>query len=185
MRSALAADKPAKESKQVKADLYVTATEAHALMQENPEAVLIDVRDPVEVMFTGRAEGTDIHVPWKQVDATALAPSNDKYKVTVNPDFADHVEAQLQEKGVAKDAPLIFICRSGSTRSAPAADALYDRGYTQTYTVVDGFEGGKLAEGDSKGVRAKNGWRNSGLPWTYKLDPEVAYVVEEKTTTAE
>lgn len=43
--------------------LYVTATEAYELMQENDRAVLIDVRDPIEIKFTGFAEPTDIHVP--------------------------------------------------------------------------------------------------------------------------
>ena len=23
-----------------------------------------------------------------------------------------------------------------------------------------------------KGTRLKNGWKNSGLPWTYKINPE-------------
>ena len=33
------------------------------------------------------------------------------------------------------------------------------------YTVVDGFEGDKSAEGK----RTVNGWKNAGGEWTYKI----------------
>jgi thioredoxin 1 len=29
------------------------------------------------------------------------------------------------------------------------------------------------------GKRMKNGWKNSGLPWTYDLDPKLMYLAEE------
>lgn len=48
-------------------------------------------------------------------------------------------------------------------------------GFSQVYSMTDGFEGGKLEEGDSRGVRAVNGWRNSGLPWSSEIDPDVAW----------
>src|SRR5690625_5352731 len=48
--------------------LYLSAAEAYELLQNDSNAVLIDVRDPVEVKFTGFAELTDIHVPWSLAD---------------------------------------------------------------------------------------------------------------------
>ena len=51
-------------------------------------------------------------------------------------------------------------------------------GYTKVWSVTDGFEGGTLKEGASKGVRAVDGWRNSGLPWSYKVDPGIAWTQE-------
>ena len=43
-------------------------------------------------------------------------------------------------------------------------------GFTQVYTVVDGFEG-DMSRGDANaGRRNVNGWRNKGLPWGYALD---------------
>ena len=82
----------------------------------------------------------------------------------------------LASSVLAKDAHLIFMCRSGSTRSAPAADALYELGYANVYSMVDGFEGGKAKTGQHQGARVVNGWKNSGLPWSYKLNPEKIYL---------
>lgn len=173
--AAFAAPEPASDGARTEAGLYVDAREAYALMQDNPRAVLIDVRDPIEVMFTGWAEGVDAHVPYRIADRTAFNPKTSAYQMTLNPNFRQELEARLAALGARKDDPLIFICRSGSTRSAPAADVFTQAGWTAAYTVVDGFEGGKLKAGDSAGVRALNGWRNSGLPWSYRIDPDIAY----------
>ncbi len=155
--------------------LYVNAAEAWELMQENDRAVLIDVRDPVEIKFTGFAEPTDIHVPWVLADRDSFDAEAKSWPMVKNTDFATQMRGELEALGVAEDDPIIVMCRSGSTRSAPAADAIAEMGFSQVYSVTDGFEGSKLEEGDSKGVRAVNGWRNSGLPWSYEIDPEVAW----------
>ena len=36
------------------------------------------------------------------------------------------------------------------------------------------MEGSQVKDPDSvfDGMRMKNGWKNSGLPWTYDIDPE-------------
>ncbi|TLF48273.1 sulfurtransferase [Halomonas urmiana] len=155
--------------------LYVTASEAHELMQENEKAVLIDVRDPIEIKFTGFAEPTDIHVPWVLADRDNFDEEAKTWPMVRNADFEAQVRAELEALEVAEDDPIIVMCRSGSTRSAPGADVIAEMGYSQVYSVTDGFEGGKLEEGDSRGVRAVNGWRNSGLPWSYEIDPDVAW----------
>ncbi len=43
--------------------------------------------------------------------------------------------------------------------------------------IVDGFEGDalKLPESYNNGRRLVNGWKNSGAPWTYRLDPQLTY----------
>ncbi|MFO7646561.1 rhodanese-like domain-containing protein [Halomonas campaniensis] len=155
--------------------LYVTAAEAWELMQENERAILIDVRDPIEIKFTGFAEPTDIHVPWVLADRDNFDEEAKTWPVVRNADFEAQVKARLDALGVAEDDPIIVMCRSGATRSAPGADVITEMGYRQVYSVNDGFEGSTLKEGDSKGVRAMNGWRNSGLPWSYEIDPEVAW----------
>jgi hypothetical protein len=40
--------------------------------------------------------------------------------------------------------------------------------------IIDGMEGDMVDDPDSvfHGKRMKNGWKNSGLPWNYDLDPE-------------
>jgi len=171
--SALAQESDAYRETQL--GLYVTAAEAWELMQENERAILIDVRDPVEIKFTGFAEPTDIHVPWVLADRDNFDEEAKTWPVVRNADFEAQVKARLDALGVAEDDPIIVMCRSGATRSAPGADVITEMGYRQVYSVNDGFEGSTLKEGDSKGVRAVNGWRNSGLPWSYEIDPEVAW----------
>ncbi|WP_243726536.1 MULTISPECIES: rhodanese-like domain-containing protein [Halomonas] len=155
--------------------LYVTAREAYELMQDNERAVLIDVRDPIEIKFTGFAEPTDIHVPWLLADRDNFNEDAKTWPMVKNGDFEAQVRAELEALGVAEDDPIIVMCRSGSTRSAPSADVIAEMGYSDVYSMTDGFEGKKLEEGDSAGVRAVNGWRNSGLPWSYEIDPDVAW----------
>ncbi len=195
-----AAPTPTKATAQTKAGLYVTAAEAYEMLQ-NPgdcKVVLVDVRDPVEIMFTGYTGMADIHVPLKIIDPavwdearlnsattgdiTNLLPAvwdeaGTRYQANTNPDFVAEVTARLEDLGGDKDSHIIFMCRSGSTRSGPAADALYEAGFRNVYTMVDGFEGGKAKSGPHEGARVVNGWKNSGLPWGWKLDPEKMYVV--------
>ncbi|MET0049803.1 MAG: sulfurtransferase, partial [Candidatus Thiodiazotropha sp.] len=60
-----------------------------------------------------------------------------------------------------------------------SAMMLWDKGYDQVYVVTDGFEGGTLKEGERKGWRLRNGWKNSDLPWSYKLNREKMYFPAE------
>jgi rhodanese-related sulfurtransferase len=164
---------------QTRAGLYVDAVEAYDMLtdstRKDKEVILIDVRDPVEIKFTGYTDLTDIHVPWKIIDTSKWDDKKQSYGGYTNPDFAREVEARLIELGVDKDAHLIFMCRSGSTRSAPAADTLYDIGYPNVYSMTDGFEGDKSKSGEHKGARVVNGWKNSKLPWGWKLERGIAY----------
>jgi hypothetical protein len=47
-------------------------------------------------------------------------------------------------------------------------------GFTNVHNIIDGMEGDQVKDPDSlfMGQRLKNGWKNSGLPWTYDLTPE-------------
>jgi hypothetical protein len=53
-----------------------------------------------------------------------------------------------------------------------AVNLLAKNGYTAAWNIVDGMEGGQVKDPDSvfDGMRMKNGWKNSGLPWTYEID---------------
>ncbi|MBW1944768.1 MAG: sulfurtransferase [Deltaproteobacteria bacterium] len=175
--TAIAADAPEKASMRTKAGLYVDARETHDMLTkpEVREVVLIDVRDPVEVKFTGYTDMTDIHVPWKIIDASRWDEKKQSYGGYVNKNFGDDVKSRLDALGTSKQAHIIFMCRSGSTRSAPAADALFAMGYPNVYSMVDGFEGGKSKDGAHKGARVVDGWKNSELPWGWKLEHDVMY----------
>jgi rhodanese-related sulfurtransferase len=51
---------------------------------------------------------------------------------------------------------------------------LAQAGFKHAYNVVEGMEGDLVADPDSifLGQRLKNGWKNSGCPWTYNLTPD-------------
>ncbi len=174
----LAAEEPSKATARTKAKLYVTAEEAYQLITGNDDKiVLVDVRDPVEIMFTGYTPMTDIHVPYKLVNRSAWDGRSGTYMAYHNPRFVPDMESALERIGANRQTPIIFMCRSGATRSGPAADAMFQRGYKNVYTMVDGFEGGKARSGPLKGARVVNGWKNSGLPWSYQLEEDTMYMV--------
>ena len=125
----------------------ISPAEAYQRLQNNPAAVLIDVRTQPEWAFVGvPAVERLLRVSWQ------MYPSMD-----VNAQFVEAVE----KAGVGKDAEILCICRSGA-RSASAASALTQAGYTNAWNVAQGFEGDK----DASGHRASlGGWKHAGLPW--------------------
>ncbi|VAV99354.1 hypothetical protein MNBD_ALPHA07-1832 [hydrothermal vent metagenome] len=150
--------------------LYLTAKGAHQALAADPGILLIDVRDPIEVSFVGHPDGMDQNIPIR-LATHELNPQSGTYKMVDNPNFLKEVEALLAREGLSKSDPIIVSCRSGP-RSGAAARVLIKAGYTNVWNQIEGFEGSK----NSDGVRAKNGWRNAGLPWSYKLTPKTAWV---------
>lgn len=53
----------------------------------------------------------------------------------------------------------------------------------KVFNVMGGFEGGKVAYKGSAhyGQRKLGGWRNEGLPWTYKIDKKLTYLSDMTT----
>ena len=45
--------------------------------------------------------------------------------------------------------------------------------------MVDGFEGATVKGHVSGPWRLKNGWKNSGLPWSYALNPDKVHLRTE------
>ena len=86
--------------------------------------------------------------------------------------FLRQYARQNAEKGLGKNDVIILMCRSGDRSSRAINQQLADSGYTQVYSVVDGFEGDMSKEGR----RTVNGWKNAGLPWTYKMDRSKIYL---------
>jgi rhodanese-related sulfurtransferase len=68
---------------------------------------------------------------------------------------------------------LLVMCRSGP-RGAMAINLLAKAGFTNVYNITDGMEGDAVKDPNSvfNGQRLVNGWKNSGLPWTYEINPE-------------
>ena len=164
------------EKKQTPQALYVTAIQAHDMKMQDPENVyLVDVRTQSEVEFLCMPVAADINIPYMFNDVDEWDAEKYRYKKVPNSNFSVTLAEKLEEAGLNKEATILLMCRSG-TRSSKAASLLNKLGYTQAYTVVDGFEGDKVKEGEHKGQRLVNGWKNANLPWTYKLAEEKVYV---------
>ena len=161
--------------KQTTLGLYVTAEEAFQYTMDHMDQTLfVDIRTPSELNYLGAATVMDAHVPLVYMDASDWNNKKHRYKRSENKNFVADVDAQLKRKGLTKDDAVILMCRSGK-RSVTAANMLAKAGYTRVYTVVDGYEGGKAKSGDDKGKRVVDGWKNSGLPWTYSLDRDLMF----------
>ena len=174
--STFAAEKPKDPKKQTQWGLYLNSKEAFSMKEKAGDKVLfIDVRDPIEIMFTGFTDVVDINIPFKLSNPKNWHKKKPVFEMVINQDFESLIEKALKDRGLDKSAPIIIMCRSGGTRGAPATKLLENKGYKNVYVVTDGFEGGKVKKGDKKGWRLKNGWKNSGLPWSYKLNKDKMY----------
>ncbi|HAJ71996.1 MAG TPA: rhodanese [Methylophilaceae bacterium] len=119
--------------------------EAFDVLQQNPAAVLVDVRTRAELELVGRVPQAT-HIEW------AFYPG-----MTPNPDFPNQLQTQVD-----KELTVIFICRTGG-RSHNAAVLAQQLGFLDAYNMAEGFEG----EANSLKQRTMiNGWKHAGLPWT-------------------
>ncbi len=148
--------------------LYVTAKEAYEKWKADPQNVkILDVRTPEEYLFVGHPEmawNVPLLLQTHQWDAAGK-----RLVMRPNPGFLSQV------KQIVKPADtLLVMCRSGG-RSARVANLLAKQGLKRVYTVTDGMEGDTVKDPQSVfyGKRMVNGWKNSGLPWTYVLDPKL------------
>ena len=163
------------KKKQTTLGLYMTSQQAYEHMMKNmDQSLFLDVRTPAELNYLGVTSVMDANVPTDMMDGSAWDDKKSRYKRKHNDNFVADVDARLKAKGLKKTDTVILMCRSGK-RSAKAVNELAKNGYTKVYTVVDGYEGDKVKEGENKGKRMKNGWKNSGLPWTYSLDKDLMY----------
>jgi molybdopterin/thiamine biosynthesis adenylyltransferase/rhodanese-related sulfurtransferase len=108
---------------QTKARIREVDTEQAEQEIARPGAVVLDVREPDEYE-QGALPGA-VHIP------------------------RGHLESQIENKVVDRDAPVVVYC-AGGTRSAFAADTLNQLGYTDVVSVVGGF----------------NKWKNEGRAWS-------------------
>lgn len=125
--------------------------QAWEMLEQDSEAVLIDVRTQPEWRFVGvpvleTLGKRPMLLEWIRFPDGAR-----------NEGFVDQLKQAVGEQ----DRPLLFLCRSGA-RSAAAAAAMTQAGYTQCYNIAEGFEGDK----DPEGHRGRaGGWKVAGLPW--------------------
>ena len=120
-------------------------------LNENPEALLIDVRTSAEHKYVGFPENS-ILIPWFDEPDLNSDPSA----------FCEAVNNHLSDRSDILSTELILICRSGF-RSNEALKCLQSNGFTCVSHVASGFEG-DLDENDHRGNL--NGWRKDGMPWS-------------------
>jgi rhodanese-related sulfurtransferase len=154
-------------AKQTTLGLYLTSKEAYEMWRSRPDEVtLIDVRTPEEFLFIGHAE-----MAWNiplAVQSYQWDPEKQQLPMSLLPDFVARVQSMARP-----DDTLLVTCRSGG-RSAMAVNLLAKAGFKNVYNITDGVEGDAVKDPNSvfNGQRMVNGWKNSGLPWTYNIDPE-------------
>ena len=157
--------------KQTVLGLYVTAKEAYEMwLADNNKIKILDVRTPEEYIFVGHASMAH-NIPIQLLNYK-MAVRNKGPLMKANPNFINEVGQKFKPSDT-----IVVICRSGN-RSAAAVNAMASAGFKIAYSVTDGFEGDRVKDPASSfyGKRLKNGWRNSGVPWTDKLNPELMWI---------
>lgn len=124
----------------------LTPDESLKVLEQAPSAKLIDVRSSAELDLVGKIPQA-AHIEW------AFYPG---WKP--NPDFLAQLNMQVDLESL-----VMFICRTGG-RSHHAAALATQAGFTESYNVLEGFEGETEAASKQRGKI--NGWKAAGLPWT-------------------
>jgi rhodanese-related sulfurtransferase len=156
------------KEKQTSLGLYVTAKEAYEKYKAAPDKIkILDVRTPDEYINIGHAA-----MAWN-IPAFLQTYNWDETKqhftIKPNPDFMNDVKQVFKTDDV-----ILVTCRSGG-RSAWAVNQLAVAGFKNVFNITDGMEGDTVDDPQSVyvGQRLKNGWKNSGIPWTYAIDPKL------------
>jgi rhodanese-related sulfurtransferase len=168
------------ESKRTTLGLYLDSTEVPAfLFGKSGKVLFVDVRTRAELMLVGVPTIIDANVPVRIGPSDIFDEQKHAFKLEPNPGFVAEVDRRLAQKNLARTDAVVVMCRSGD-RSAMAANLLHKAGYTQVYSVVDGFEGDIAREGPDAGHPVVNGWKNKKLPWTYVLDKEKLFGASDR-----
>jgi rhodanese-related sulfurtransferase len=163
------------DSKQTCLGLYVTAKEAYEMWKADPEKVrILDVRTTEEFLFVG-------HPPmaWNIpafLQSYLWDADKRQFPMLPNPDFVSQVKEAFDTDDV-----LLVTCRSGP-RGCLAVNKLATAGFKNAYNIIDGIEGDMVTDSENVfcGHRMKNGWINSGLPWTCEIVPERVLVPKSR-----
>ena len=126
----------------------ITPQESWKLLNDNVDAVLVDVRTDAEWTWVGVPDLSSLGRDVVSVQWMTAAGRNQNF-------VADLIAAGV----TPGERPVIFLCRSGN-RSIPAAQAATAAGIAPAYNMLEGFEG----QLDANGHRGVTGWRAEGLP---------------------
>src|SRR5262245_2389486 len=134
----------------------IDPSRAKEILDENPEALYVDVRSIPEFV---RGH------PIRAVNIPLLHFQEQTQQMTPNPDFAKVAEAVLP-----KEKTLVVGCMVGG-RSQRACEALEQMGFQNLYNVQGGFGGGRNPETGEPIA----GWSQRGLPVSQENGEGVGY----------
>ncbi|MBF0491934.1 MAG: rhodanese-like domain-containing protein [Deltaproteobacteria bacterium] len=134
----------------------LTPLEAKDLLDQNPDALYVDVRSIPE-FSRGHPKGA-LNIPLNHLN-------EQKRQMQANPDFLKVTQAHLP-----KDKLLIIGCQAGG-RSQQACNFLEEAGYTQLYNMMGGFGGGRNFETGEP----VQGWAAEGLPVSTENGEGIGY----------
>lgn len=138
----------------------MSAREAWIFLQDNRNAMLIDVRTPEEWVMTGFPDMTSLGTASRERKAYGLTwmaagGGNEEETRQAMERFARNLRTLQPDRTI----PLLFLCRSGM-RSHYAGQLAAHLGYQNVINIGDGFE-------NHHG--AGTGWRDAPLPFTFSL----------------
>ncbi len=136
----------------------VTPAECWSALAGDEPAFLVDVRTSAEWNFVGfpltpAGSPQPLFAEWQSYPT-----------MSIDGGFANRVGEAIKAAGGSEASPVYFLCRSGA-RSMGGAAALTERGFSNCFNVLDGFEG-PVDEDGHRGHVA--GWKAAGLPWRQK-----------------
>jgi rhodanese-related sulfurtransferase len=146
-------------------------TEAYDMVVKDPDhTFLVDCRTRAEYQLIGHPEGA-YNIPYQFWTGKW---GGKKYTRAANANFGKDLLARFNPE----TDTLIIFCRSAS-RSCKACSDAVKAGWPENkvFNVLGGFEGDKVKYKKSAfhGQRKLGGWRNEGLPWSYKMDKKLVY----------
>ena len=121
--------------------------EAWRMLNDDPAAVLVDVRTTAEWSFVGVPDLSGLPNELRTVEWTTYPTG------AANPHFVERAT-----DGLDPDQPILLLCRSGA-RSQAGAQALRAHGFANVHNITAGFEGPLDHEQHRHG-----GWKDE-LPW--------------------
>ena len=127
----------------------VEPPQAYEILQENPDAIYVDVRTEEE-FAQGHPAGA-INLPVVFLRPGAAPQLNDSF-------------LGVAQKVLSQDKKLVVGCMAGG-RSQRACEILEQAGYSDLSNVRGGFGGAR----DASGAIVVVGWRDAGLPVSREL----------------
>jgi rhodanese-related sulfurtransferase len=185
--------------KQTNLGLYVTAQEAYEKWEADPENVFVlDVRTPEEYIFVGHADmAWNIPLAFQTYNWDS---TEQEFSIRLNPEFVTQVTEQFTfddtllvmcRSGGRSAVAVNLLAEAGFKNAFTVTDGMegdMDKHLDADHLLAEAIR--KLAnlyadrpverptgygyesESVSRARRTKNGWKNSGLPWTYETNPE-------------